>query len=220
MAEALLDAGADVAIWGRNPGKNAAALDKLGGRSGGRVHAEQCDVSDESAVEEAFTATVATIGGIDAVFANAGISGSAPSVAEMPFAEWRRVMSVNLDGTFLTLRAAARHMIERGSGGSLVAVSSTSAIHGAARMPHYGAFKTAMLGLVRALAVELARHRIRVNALLPGWTDTDLLTGPAASQKFVDATVGADTCPALGGPIGVRARRRVAGRPDADIPHR
>ena len=107
----------------------------------------------------------------------------------MSLAEWHRVMAVNLDGTFLTFRAAARHMIERGEPGALVAVSSTSAIHGAAAMPHYATSKTALLGLVRALAVQLARHRIRVNALLPGWTDTDLLSGPAQNPKFVEKTL-------------------------------
>ena len=92
---------------------------------------------------------------------------------DLELEDWHRVTSVNLDGVFLTLQAAARHMVEQG-GGSLVAVSSTSAIHGAAGNEAYGASKTALLGLVRALAVGLARHQIRVNALLPGWTKTDM----------------------------------------------
>src|SRR3546814_3074102 len=72
-----------------------------------------------------------------------------------------------------TFQTAARHMVERG-GGSLVAVSSTSTIHGAAGNEAYGSSKSALLGLVKALAVGLARHQIRVNALVPGWTKTDL----------------------------------------------
>jgi NAD(P)-dependent dehydrogenase (short-subunit alcohol dehydrogenase family) len=99
------------------------------------------------------------------------------------------VMATNLDGVFLTFRAAARHMIAAG-GGSLVAVSSTSAIHGAANNEAYGTSKTALLGLVRALAVALARHKIRVNALLPGWTITDLAAAGYANDKFRSVTIG------------------------------
>src|SRR5699024_4487435 len=97
---------------------------------------------------------------------------------------------INLDGTFLTLQAAARHMTERGGGGSLVAVSSTSAIHGAPGNEAYGASKTALLGLVRALAVGLARHDVRVNALLPGWTRTDLASVGYESDRFRDIIIG------------------------------
>lgn len=190
MAAGLVDAGADVAVWGTNPQKNDQALASLRARRDVVVHAERCDVRDEASVDAAFTSTVAALGHVDAVFANAGVSGSAPDITTMSLEEWRRVLEVNLDGTFLTLRAAARHLVERGGGGALVVVSSTSAVHGAAAMPHYGTSKTALLGLVRALAVQLAKHRIRVNALLPGWTDTELLAGPASSQRFVDATVG------------------------------
>lgn len=189
MALGLAGAGADVAIWGTNPEKNERAAEQVAA-VGVRVHTEVCDVADESAQEAAFARTVDALGQVDSVFANAGVSSSVPSIVDLSLDEWRRVMAVNLDGAFLTLRAGARHLVERGEGGSLVAVSSTSAIHGAAYQPHYGTSKTALLGLVRATAVGLARHRIRVNALLPGWTDTDLMAGGRANQKFVDATIG------------------------------
>lgn len=207
MAEGLARAGAGIAIWGTNRDKNAAAVEHLSGL-GVPVHAECCDVSDEAAVERSFAATVEALGRIDAAFANAGVSGHAPSIGDMTVDEWRRVLSVNLDGTFLTLRAAARHLVARGEGGALVAVSSTSAVHGAPAMPHYAASKTGMLGLVRALAVQLARHRIRVNALLPGWTSTDLLAGPAQNPKFVDSTISRTPVrrwadPAEFGPVAV-----------------
>jgi hypothetical protein len=107
----------------------------------------------------------------------------------MTLGEWRSVLAVNLDGAFLSLRAAARHLVARGEGGSLVVVSSTAALHGAPRREHYTTTKAGLIGLMRSLAVELARHRIRVNALLPGWTDTDLLAGARTFQKFVDNTV-------------------------------
>jgi NAD(P)-dependent dehydrogenase (short-subunit alcohol dehydrogenase family) len=189
MASAVGAAGAQVVVWGRDEGKNAAALERL--RSEGvTAHALVCDVSDEAQVEDAFARSIEVAGGrIDSVFANAGRGGTGTAFADTSLADWRAVMATNLDGVFLTLRAAARHMIPSG-GGSMVVVSSTSAIHGAAGNEAYGAAKTALLGLVRALAVGYARHGIRVNALLPGWTLTDLAAAGYASEKFRNATIG------------------------------
>lgn len=189
MAMGLAAAGADIAIWGTNPAKNEAAAEALAA-TGRRVHTEVCDVADEAAQEASFARTVDALGKVDSTFANAGVSGWVPSIADCSLDEWRRVTSVNLDGVFLTMRTAARHLVERGEGGSIVAVSSTSAIHGAPNQPHYGAAKTGLLGLVRASAVALARHRIRVNALLPGWTETPMTEPGKGNQKFVEATVG------------------------------
>jgi NAD(P)-dependent dehydrogenase (short-subunit alcohol dehydrogenase family) len=189
MAMGLAAAGADIAIWGTNPAKNEAAAEQLA-TTGRRVHTEVCDVADEAAQEASFARTLEALGKVDSAFANAGVSGWVRSVTELTLDEWRRVTAVNLDGAFLTMRNAARHMVERGDGGSIVAVSSTSAIHGAPNQPHYGAAKSGLLGLVRASAVGLARHRIRVNALLPGWTDTALTEPGKGNQRFVDATVG------------------------------
>lgn len=207
MAMGLANAGASVAVWGTNAEKNAAAAEQLQA-TGVQVHTEQCDVSDEAAVIASFAATVAALGKVDSMFANAGISHSVGSITDLEFSDWRRIMDINLDGAFLTMREAARHMVERGGGGSIVAVSSTSAIHGAPNQPHYGASKSALLGLVRAMAVGMARHQIRVNALLPGWTETPMLVPGKANQKFVDATVGRTPVrrwadPAEFGPIAV-----------------
>jgi NAD(P)-dependent dehydrogenase (short-subunit alcohol dehydrogenase family) len=188
MARGLARAGANIAIWGTNPEKNAAAADQMA-EYGHRVHTERCDVSDEDAVEDSFAATIDALGTVDSVFANAGVSGSAPTIWDLTAAEWRRVMRVNLDGAFFTLRAGARFLAQRDAGGSLVAVTSTSTVHGAPFQPHYAASKSALLGLVRSMAVGLAHHRIRVNALSPGWTDTDLLAPGKANQKFVDNTL-------------------------------
>ena len=118
MADALAQAGAGVCIWGTNEDKNVHALARLHA-IGAKALALRCDVSDEGAVERAFAETVDTLGGIDACFVNAGVSGrgSAPSFAEMTTEEWHRVLRVNLDGAFFTLRAAARHMTARGEGG-------------------------------------------------------------------------------------------------------
>ena len=188
MAAGCARAGASIVVWGRDAAKNERAVEELRSR-GTTVSAVVCDVGDPDAVAATFAESVAAAGGrIDAVFANAGTSGDGTPFVDLPLEEWHRVLRINLDGVFLTFQAAARHMVERGGGGSLVAVSSTSAVHGAAGNEAYGTSKTALLGLVRALAVALARHAIRVNALLPGWTLTDLAAPAYASERFRDVT--------------------------------
>jgi NAD(P)-dependent dehydrogenase (short-subunit alcohol dehydrogenase family) len=148
-----------------------------------------CDVGDEAQVDGAFAASVAALGRVDACFANAGVSGKGTLLVDMSLEEFRRVQRVNVEGVFLTLRAAARHMAERGQGGSLVVTASTAAIEGAARNSHYGASKGAVTSLVRALAVELARHRIRVNSILPGWIVTEMTENSVNNKRFADAVL-------------------------------
>ena len=185
MARGLLMAGATVAIWGSNAEKTLRAREQLGSECGdaARVLAFTCDVADEPAVEQTFAATVSGLGQVHACFANAGISGKGTPLLDMSLAEFRRIQRVNVEGVFLTFRAAARHMADRG-GGSLVATASTAAVEGAARNSHYGASKGAVTSMVRALAVELARHRIRVNSILPGWIDTDMTKRSLADERF------------------------------------
>jgi len=191
MAEGIAQAGGSVSGVGRNADKNAAAADRLGEIMAGTdaaVSTQVVDVADESSVVESMGATVAEHGRIDGLFANAGRGGTGTPFLQLSLEEWRSVMDTNLDGVFLTLREAAKVLVEQGSGGSLVAVSSTSAIHGAAGNEAYGTAKTALNGLVRALAVGLARHGIRVNSLLPGWTITDLASGGYENDVFRTAT--------------------------------
>jgi NAD(P)-dependent dehydrogenase (short-subunit alcohol dehydrogenase family) len=193
MAEGIVQAGGSVSVWGRNENKNAAAIDSLAriaseAGTDVKITARRCDVGSEGSVVDATASTVAEHGRLDGLFANAGRGGTGTPFLELSLDEWRAVMDINLDGVFLTLREAAKVMVEQGTGGSLVAVSSTSAVHGAAGNEAYGTAKTALNGLVRALAVGLARHHIRVNSLLPGWTVTDLATGGYESDVFRNAT--------------------------------
>jgi NAD(P)-dependent dehydrogenase (short-subunit alcohol dehydrogenase family) len=185
MARALAESGADVAIWGTNATKNAAAQAELA-ETGRKVLALVCDVSDEAAVEAAFAETVKVLGRVDGCFANAGVSGrgATTSFAQMQSEEWRRVLKVNLDGAFFTFRAAARHMVERGGGGVLVGTASLAAIEGAARSEHYAATKGGLISMIRALAVEYARHGVRANAILPGWIETSMTANAIANEKF------------------------------------
>lgn len=188
MAQALAEAGADVAIWGTSAAKNDAAVATLAA-AGVRVHAEVCDVGDEAAVERAFAGTLAALGRVDACFANAGTYGRKGKFVDLDSEEWHRVTRVNLDGAFYTLRTVARHMVERGGGGSLVGTASLAAIEGAARNTQYAATKGAMVAVIRALAVELARHGIRANSILPGWIETPMTARSVADEKFAGAVL-------------------------------
>lgn len=187
MAEGIAMAGGSLVIWGRKQDKNEAALETLH-RLGARATAHVCDVGDEAQVVETMQRSVADFGRLDGLFANAGRGGTGTPFLDLPLEEWRAVMAVNLDGVFLQLREAAKVLVEQREGGSLVAVSSTSAIHGAAGNEAYGTAKTGLNGLVRALAVGLARHRIRVNSVLPGWTITELASGGYENDRFREVT--------------------------------
>ena len=126
------------------------------------------------------------LGRVDGCFANAGVSGRGgiDLVRRDDAEEWRRVLKVNLDGAFFTFRAAARHMVERGGGGVLVGTASLAAIEGAARSEHYAATKGGLISMIRALAVEFARHGVRANAILPGWIETDMTANAIGNEKF------------------------------------
>jgi NAD(P)-dependent dehydrogenase (short-subunit alcohol dehydrogenase family) len=183
MATGLAEAGADIAIWGTNEAKNEAAAKQLEAL-GTRVAAFRCDVGDEQQVEQAFAATLDRLGKVDSCFANAGVGGAAPSFLEMTADEWHRVLRVNLDGVFYTTRAAARHMVERGDGGSLVGIASLAAVEGQPRGQHYAATKGGVISFMKACAVELARHGIRANTILPGWIDTPMAAPALHWDRF------------------------------------
>ena len=183
MAHGLARAGADVCVWGTNTERNAAAVTELE-KHGTRVHSVRCDVGDEAEVESAFAETVRTFGRVDSCFANAGVNGRNTAFTDTSLEDFRRVTRVNLDGAFLTLRAAARHMIDRGDGGVLVGTSSVSAIHGAPRNEAYAASKAALASMMRGLAVELARHGITAHSIVAGWTETPLASPTLHNEKF------------------------------------
>lgn len=193
MAEALAAAGADLVIWGMSPAKNEVARERLSAH-GRRLLVEQVDVADEGAVVAGMARAVDVMGRLDFVAANAGIGRSAPSFEAMETALWREVMAVNLDGVFWTLREACRHMKARAEagdpGGSVVAMSSVSAIHGAPRNQAYAATKGAVVAMIRGIAVEYGRHGIRANAILPGWTRSDMTAPLQAWDSFNEKAIG------------------------------
>lgn len=187
MARGLARAGATIAVWGRNPAKNAAAVAELA-EIGAEADCFAVDVSREDQVEAAMKATLERFGRVDSCFANAGVGRAAP-FAEMTLDDWSSVVDVNLVGPFLTFRAAARHMIERGGGGKLVGIASIGSIHGMPRQAQYSASKAGLCALVRSLAVELARHGIQANTILPGWIETDMTEGARSWDKLRETVV-------------------------------
>ncbi len=193
MAEALCQAGSDIVIWGQNPKKNAIARARLEA-TGRRVLVSAVDVADEASVVSAMADAVQVMGRLDFVAANAGAGGGGGPFHELDTRQWRRILGVNLDGVFWTLREACKHMVARSEagdpGGSLLAVSSTSVVHGAARNQAYGASKGALLPLIKALAVEYGKHGIRANAILPGWTRSDMTAPLQAWDTFNTKAIG------------------------------
>jgi NAD(P)-dependent dehydrogenase (short-subunit alcohol dehydrogenase family) len=182
IARALAAAGAGVAVWGRRPGHNQAVAAELAAM-GARAVGVECDVADEASVDEATRITVGALGRIDSCVTSAGVASQPYPVGELPAAEWQRVLGINLGGTFTVMRSVTRHLLSRGAEGSLIAISSVSALHGHPRAAPYAAAKAGITGFVRSLAVELARHGIRANAVLPGWIDTELIGGVTHDER-------------------------------------
>ena len=193
IAQALASAGCNVSIWGRNAQKNKVAAATMAAGPG-KVDTRVCDVTDPASVSDAMRATLDSFGRVDGCFANAGIGGGGrrPFI-ERTEEEWRRMFATNLDGVFHVFQAAARHMTERANNGDkfgrLIATSSLASLFGTARNEHYAATKAAINALVRALAVELARHGVTANAILPGWIKSEMTAKIMSDEKFVDAVM-------------------------------
>lgn len=162
IALALADVGAEVVICGRR----AAALDEVAARHPS-IRALVCDITDEAALSAAIADAAP-----DIVIANAGVSESAP-LAATELVTFRRMIDVNLTGTFLTLREGARAMKDK-PWGRMIAIASTAGLKGYPYVAPYAAAKHGVVGLVRSAALELARKGVTVNAVCPGFLDTEM----------------------------------------------
>ena len=159
------------------------ATAKLVREHGRRVVTRIADVRDCEALERAVNEGVRELGGLDVVVANAGVASFA-TARDLPPAEWRDVVDVNLSGSYYTARAAIPHLLERGSGGSIILISSVVALRAMPNMPHYVASKAGLVGLMRALALELSPQSIRVNSIHPSTVDTDMVQNSATYSVF------------------------------------
>jgi NAD(P)-dependent dehydrogenase (short-subunit alcohol dehydrogenase family) len=156
---------------------------KLASQSGGQAAAHTSDVSNEREAAACVAACVERFGRLDALCNVAGILRFAHT-HELPFDTWRRVLAVNLDGTFLMCRAALPHLLA--ARGNIVNVASTAALAGLPYGAAYGASKGGVLGLTRALAVEYGKQGVRCNAVCPGSIQTPMTSGGAGLPKDAD----------------------------------
>jgi NAD(P)-dependent dehydrogenase (short-subunit alcohol dehydrogenase family) len=170
IALALARDGADVGV---NFLDDAAAAEKVAGEirgHGRRAVTVQGDVSRSASVESMVKTVVDTLGPPDVLVNNAGVFPRA-SFLELPEREWDHVLGINLKGSFLCAQVVARALVAAGRPGAIVNISS-SAVRGDPRGVHYSSSKAGVVGLTRAMALALAPHSIRVNAIAPGLTDT------------------------------------------------
>jgi 2-deoxy-D-gluconate 3-dehydrogenase len=190
MGMGLARAGARVVVAARNAQKSAAAVDALKA-AGSDSFALEADVTNEDSVAALFEQLAARCGRLDILVNNAGTTVRKP-VDQLALAEWHQVMDTNLTSAFLCCRAAHPHLKAAG-GGKIINIGSMMSIFGAPYAPAYGASKGGIVQLSRAMAASWAADGIQVNAVLPGWIQTELTDGaraqvPGLSERVVART--------------------------------
>lgn len=186
FARVLAGAGAKVAVAARRTDRLQTLATELKS-AGGQALAVALDVTDESSVRSAFETVEVGLGPVSILVNNAGVPSHSPFLTTSR-QEWRDTLSVNLDGVFAVGQEAAMRMAKAGNGGSIVNISSIMGFANAKTLAPYCASKAAVLSLTRSMALELARDRIRVNAIAPGYFSTEINAGfneTEAGKKMV-----------------------------------
>jgi 2-dehydro-3-deoxy-D-gluconate 5-dehydrogenase len=180
MALGLARAGASVAVLARNEEKNQRVLAELKeiGRS---AMVSRLDVTDRAALAPAVAQVERTLGGIDILVNNAGIAALTGGVLHETADIWDNTIETHLNACFLLSQLVARSMVKRKSGGKIINLASMYSIFGSGLVPSYSAAKGAIVQLTKSLAIELAAHNIQVNAIAPGWIETDMTAAVRAS---------------------------------------
>jgi len=171
VAERMLRSGASVALWDVNAQKLEEARAALAGL--GAVGTQAVELTDQAAVDAAMRDALEVHGQVDILVNSAGITGGNGTLWELPVDAWRRVIEVNLIGTYLTCRAAAPHMKARGYG-RIVNIASIAGKEGNPNASHYSASKAAVIGLTKSLGKELAGSGVLVNAVAPAAAKTPI----------------------------------------------
>ena len=172
FARTLAASGATVIVAARRTEKLAALVEAIGA-DGGNALAVAMDVNDRVSIDAAFAQAANAVGAPDIVVNNAGIAISKPSL-DLTEEDWRSVLDTNLDGVWRVAQAGAKAMIAAGKGGSIVNIASILGLRVAASLLSYATSKAAVVQLTKALALEWARYGIRVNAIAPGYVETDM----------------------------------------------
>lgn len=181
IATRLLQSGASVSLWDLDVdamAETALELSKIG-----PVHVAQVDVTDEASVDAAAAKTADAFGGLDILVNNAGIAGSTAKLWELPVAEWRKVVEIDLIGPYLCCRAAVPYML-KGGWGRIVNIASIAGKEGNPNASHYSAAKAGVVALTKSLGKELATSNIVVNCVTPAVIETDILK--QVGQKHID----------------------------------
>ena len=168
IAAAFVRAGAKVAVNSRGAEQLRKTADEVGA-----AVVLPGDVTDEQAAQEVVAGAIEGLGQLDVIVNNVGGNGVMVPFPQLRFAGWTKVMRLNVDSAVHVLQAAAPHLLERRTG-SVINVASVAGLSATPAMAQYGASKAALISLTRTLAVEWASTGVRVNALCPGWTATDL----------------------------------------------
>jgi len=179
IAARLSEMGARITVVGRRPEPLEEVADGLDG-----AQPVPFDVTDEAAVEEGLKTATERFGPVDVLINNAGAADSSPFTRTTPDA-WRAMLDVNLTGAFLMSRAVLPGMVERGWG-RIVSIASTAGLKGYAYVAAYCAAKHGVVGMTRSLALEVAQKGVTVNAICPGYTETELLS--ESVENIVDKT--------------------------------
>ncbi|MBK5223617.1 MAG: SDR family oxidoreductase [Acidimicrobiia bacterium] len=191
IALALAKEGADVGIIYRKRIDEAEEVAREIEKEGVRAVIARADVAQWEEASAAVSAVADDLGGLDIVVANAGVANPTISLIDTPPERWRKIMGVNLDGAFFTVKAAVPHILAAGRGGSVVFVSTVGSLKGAPMQGAYVSSKAAVNEMARTWALELAAEGIRVNAVAPGIFETDMtsimleMRGEEASKALV-----------------------------------
>ncbi len=186
MAKGLAEAGATIMVAGRDGDKNKQAVKALGGNA----DSVAADMAEESGVRAVIDATVQKFGRLDILVNNAGIN-IRKSPQDYSLEEWHRVLNINLTSLFVCCQAAYPHLKARG--GKIINIGSMMSIFGASFAAPYGASKGGVVQLTKSLASAWARDNIQVNAVLPGWIDTELTKGAREQVSGLNEKVLART---------------------------
>ena len=189
IAERFADEGANVVLAARSVEALGDVLSAIG-RRGGHALVVATDITAEDAAETIVSRTLSEFGRVDVLVNNAGGNSFMSPLATMRMSGWHKTVALNLDSTVHLMHAVLPHMIERGSG-SIINVSSIAGLRGIPMMAHYGAAKAAVISVTQSVAVEVAPQGVRVNALVPGWIETDL-TGFLRTDEAIEDSVLSD----------------------------
>ncbi|MGN6219734.1 MAG: SDR family NAD(P)-dependent oxidoreductase [Microbacterium sp.] len=202
VAERFAREGARVVIADRDAAAASAAADAIGEAARAAV----MDISDEASVEDAFGLLGAEGWAPDVVVANAGVQlfGQDAAAADLDLDVWRRTIDINLTGTFLTVKHAVRSMLQHGTGGSIILTGSPTGVNGEGKdFTAYSASKAGIHGLARTVASAYADRGIRVNTVVPAYTETSLVTTITSDPEARAAIIGRIPMGRAGAPADV-----------------